>query len=110
VVGDLVAVPLTQDGLPDFQVPGEHLVEMVALSMGLGARVDRRSKTQRSELLDDVAHVVVEVTTDNYRSVRVLPDDISDDFTHSLGSLLQVRLFSRLQVAIENLDVVVAEL
>ena len=54
--------------------------------------------------------MVVEVTTDNYRSVRVLPDDISDDFTHSLGSLLQVRLFSRLQVAIENLDVVVAEL
>ena len=45
MVGDLVAVPLTQDGLPDFQVPGEHLVEMVALSMGLGARVDCRSET-----------------------------------------------------------------
>ena len=51
MVGDLVAVPLTQDGLPDIQVSGEHLVEMVTLPMGLGARVDRRSKTQRSELL-----------------------------------------------------------
>ena len=48
MVGDLVTVPLTQDGLPDFQVPGEHLIEMVALTMGLCARVDCRIEIEGS--------------------------------------------------------------
>jgi hypothetical protein len=54
--------------------------------------------------------VVVKVTTDDYRSGEVLPDDFSDDFRDSHSSLLQVLLFFRMEIAIENLDIVVAEL
>jgi hypothetical protein len=54
--------------------------------------------------------VVVKVTTDDYRSVGVLYDDVSDDFRDSHNSLLQVLLFSWIEIAVENLDIVVAEL
>ena len=54
--------------------------------------------------------MVVKVTTDDYRSVGVLPNDVSDDFRDSHSSLFQVLLFSRMEIAVENLDIVVAEL
>ena len=110
MVRHLVAVPLTQDDLPDCHVANEHLVEVATLAMSLSTRADCRCKVERSELLDDVVHVVVKVTTDDYRSVGVLPDDISDNFRDSHSSLLQVLLLSWMEIAIENLDIVVAEL
>ena len=110
VVGHLVAVPLTQDDLPDCHVTNEHLVEVATLTMSLSTRADCRCEVERSQLLDDVRHVVVEVTTDDYRSVGVLPDDVSDNFSDSHSSLLQVLLFSWMEIAVENLDIVVAEL
>ena len=78
--------------------------------MSLSTRADCRCKVERSQLLDDVCHVVVKVTTDDYRSVGVLPDDVSDHFRDSHSSLLQVLLLSWMKIAIENLDIVVAEL
>ena len=78
--------------------------------MSLSAGVDSRVETERSQLLNDVSHVVVEVTTNDYRSSGVLPDNVSGDLDHPLGSLFQVLLFSRLEIAVENLDVFVAEL
>jgi hypothetical protein len=54
--------------------------------------------------------VVVEVTTDNDRSIGVLSDNVSDNLSDSDGPVLQVLLFSRLEIAIKNLDVSVAEL
>ena len=110
MVGHRVAVLLAQDDLPDFHVPHEHLVEVTALSMGFDTRVDCRCKVERRQLLDDVSHVVVEVTTDHDRSMRVLPDDVSRDFRYPFGSLLQVLLFPWLEVAVEDLDVLVTEL
>ena len=110
MVGHRVAVLLAQDDLPDFHVPHEHLIEVTTLSMGFETRVDRRCKIEGSQMLDDVAHVVVEVTTDNNRSVRVLPDNVSCDFGYPLGSFLQVRLFSRLEITVKHLNVLVAEL
>ena len=110
MVRHLVAVPLTQDDLPNCHVANEHLVEVATLAMSLSTRADCRCKVKRSQLLDDVTHVVVEVTTDDYRSVGVLSDDVSDDFKDSHSSLLQVLLFSWMEIAIENLDIVVAEL
>ena len=78
--------------------------------MSLSAGVDRRVKTEWSQLLDDVSHVVVKVTTYDYRSSRVLSDDVSGDLDHPFGSLFQVLLFTRLEIAVENLNVFATEL
>ena len=110
MVRQLVTEPVTQDNLPDCHVANEHLVKVATLAMSLSTRADCRCKVERSQLLDDVCHVVVKVTTDDYRSVGVLPDDISDNFRDSHSSLLQVLLLSWREIAVENLDIVVAEL
>jgi hypothetical protein len=54
--------------------------------------------------------VVVEVTTNDYRSIGVLLDDVPHHFCHSYRSLLQVLLLSRLEIAVENLDIMVTQL
>ena len=78
--------------------------------MSLSAGVNSRIKTEWSQLLDDVSHVVVEVTTHDNRSSGVLPDNVSGDLDHPLGSLFQVLLFSRLEIAVQNLNIFTAEL
>ncbi len=61
-------------------------------------------------MLDDIGHVVVEVTTNDYRSIGVLHDDVPNHFCHSHRSLLQVLLLSRLEIAVQHLNIVIAEL
>ena len=78
--------------------------------MGLSARVNCRGEVKWSQLLDEVSHVVVEVATYDYRSSGVLPDNVSGDFNHPFSSFFQVLLFSRLEITVENLNVLVAEL
>ena len=78
--------------------------------MSLSAWVNSRVETECSQLLNDISHVVVKVTTDDYRSSGVLPDDVSGDLDHPFGSLLQVLLFARLKIAVKNLKIFVAEL
>ena len=78
--------------------------------MSLSAGVNSRVETECSQLLNDVSHVVVEVTTNDNRSSGVLPDDVSGDLDHPFGSLFQVLLFSRLEIAVQNLNVFAAEL
>ncbi len=110
MVGDFVTVPRTQVDLPECHVPCEHLVEMPTLPMSLSTRLHCGSETERTQLLDDVSHVVVEVTTNDYRSIGVLFDDVPHHFCHSHCSLLQVLLLTRLEIAVENLDIVVTQL
>ena len=62
----------------------------------------------RSQLLDDEVHVIFEIATDDNRSIWVLFHDILYDIGDSLRVVLQVLLFSRLEVEIKNLDVGVA--
>ena len=83
---------------------------MTTLFVDLNAGVDCRVKTEMSQFLNDVSHVVVKVTTNDYRSSGVLPDNVPGDLDHPLGSFLQVLLFARLKIAVENLNVLVAEL
>ena len=78
--------------------------------MSLSAWVNSRVEAEWSQLLDDISHVVVKVTTDDYRSSGVLPDDVSGDLDHPFRSLFQVLLFTRLKIAVENLNVFDAEL
>ena len=83
---------------------------MSTLLVGLSARFECASEIQGPQFLNDISHVVVEVTTYDYRSVGVQSDNVSGDFNHPFSSLFQVLLFSWLQIAVENLNVSVAEL
>jgi hypothetical protein len=59
-------------------------------------------QTPEGQLLDEEVHLVVEVTTNNYRSVEILMDDISDDTSYSLRLIVKVLLLTWLKVAVEN--------
>jgi hypothetical protein len=83
---------------------------MSTLVVSFSTRFNSGGEIKWPQLLDDVSHVVVEVTTHDYRSAGVLPDDVPDDLGHSYGPLFQVLLFSRLEIAVQNLNVFVAEL
>jgi hypothetical protein len=82
---------------------------MSTLVVSFSTRFHSGEEIKWPQLLDDVSHVVVEVTTHDYRSAEVLPDDVPDDLGHSYRPLLQVLLFSGLEIAVENLNVFVAE-
>ena len=81
---------------------------MSTLVVSFSTRFNSGGAIKWPKLLD-VSHVVVKVTTYDYRSAGVLSDDVPDDLSHSYGPLLQVLLFSRLEIAVENLNVFVAE-
>jgi hypothetical protein len=55
------------------------LVEVATKAVSLSAGLYCSIKLEGPQLLDDEVHVVVEVTTHDYRSIRILPYDISDD-------------------------------
>jgi len=110
MIGDFVTVNRTQVDFPECHIPFEHLVEMSTLAMSLSTRLHCSSETERPQLHDDVSHVVVKVTTNDYRSIGVLLDDVPYHFSYSHRSLLKVLLLSRLEVAVENLNIVVAKL
>jgi len=83
---------------------------MSTLFVGLSARFECASKIQGPQFLNDICHVIVKITTYDYRSIGVLSDNVSGDFNHPFSSLFQVRLFSRLKIAVENLNIFVSEL
>jgi hypothetical protein len=110
VVRDLVTLPRAQKNFPDCHVANEHLVEVAALAVSLSAGVDCRSETEVPHLLDDICHVIVEVTTGDNRSIGVLFDNVPNDLYFSDSPVLKILLLSWLEIAIKNLDIVVAEL
>ena len=83
---------------------------MSTLFVGLSAGFKCASEIQGPQFLNDICHVIVKITADDYRSSGVLPDDVSGDFNHPLSSFFQVRLVARFEIAIENLNVLVSEL
>ena len=54
--------------------------------------------------------MIIEVPTYDDRCVRVLSDDILDDVQYSSGPILQVLLFSRVEITVKHLDIRVPEL
>ena len=82
---------------------------MSTLVVSFSTRFNSGGEIKWPQLLDDVSHVVVEVTTYDYRSAGVLSEDVPDDLGHSYCPLFQVLLFSRLEITVENLNVLVAE-
>ena len=79
---------------------GEDLIQVFTKSMSDGALFDCTREVQEVQLSQHMWHVIVEITTYDQRSVRILSDDILDDISHSLCSLFQVWLLTWLQVAV----------
>ena len=71
--------------------------------MCLSATCNCWCKAAQCQFLTDHRYVVVEVTTYDDRGMRVLLDDVLGDLDHSLGTVLEVLLFSWLDVAVEDL-------
>ena len=78
--------------------------------MGLGAALNGRCEVVLHQCLTHHRDVVVEVATDDDRGMRVLLDDVLGDLDHSLGTVLELLLLSWLDVAVEHLYDVVADL
>jgi hypothetical protein len=79
VIRNLVTVLRAHGDGPEFHVPCEHMVEVTTKAVSLSTGFYCGIELERSQLLDDEVHVVVEVTTHDYRSIRMLPNDIYDD-------------------------------
>ena len=88
MIRHLFTVPRAHDDIPDCHVPSEHLIEMAAKSVRLSALFQSRCELHRPELLDDEVHVIVKVTTDDDRSIRVLLHNIPDDICDSPRAVL----------------------
>ena len=67
--------------------------------MGDNVGVEGTSEFEGVELSIHVVDVVVEVTTHNDRSISILSDDILDDISDSLCSLLLELFLPRFEVA-----------
>ena len=78
--------------------------------MGLSTTLDRWGEVALSLCFTNHRDVVVEVPADDDRGMRVLPGDVLGDIDNSFGAVLQFLLFSWLDIAVENLDCVSADL
>ena len=72
--------------------------------VSLSAGFECASEIEWPQLLNDVSHVIVKITANDYRSIG------SGDLNHPFRSFLQVLLFSGLEIAVENLDILSSEL
>jgi hypothetical protein len=84
----------------------EDLVQVSTQSMGDGVWVHCMGETEEVQLSVHVRDVVVEVTTHHNSRVHILLDDILDDISHSVCSLLLELLLTRFKVAVEYLNLV----
>ena len=110
VVRDVIVVVPTDHSIRHLDVASEHLVQVTTLPMGLRATCNRRCKVALCQCLTYHRDVVVEVAADDDRGMRVLLDDVLGDLDHSPGTVLELLLLSWLDVAVEDLDNVVANL
>ena len=78
--------------------------------MGLSATLNRWRKVALGQCLTNHRDVVVEVPADDDRGMGVLPGDVLGDIDDSLGAVLQLLLLSWLDITIEDLDSVSADL
>jgi len=84
----------------------EDLIQVSTQSMGDGVRIHCIGETEKVQLSVHVGEVVVKVTTHHNSRVHILLDDILDDISHSVCSLLLELLLTRFKVAVEYLNLV----
>ena len=66
---------LGHDGIDDSDVPRPELVQVVAFPMRLGAFFECRGESCSHHLAMDLAKLSIQIPSDNYIGLRVLPDD-----------------------------------
>jgi hypothetical protein len=74
VVGDLVD-GLSYNGVHDGYVPGPELVKMVTFSVSNSTFSKSRNESRSHQLLIDLRHLPVQVTSYDDLSLCILPDD-----------------------------------
>jgi hypothetical protein len=84
----------------------KDLVQVSTQSMSDSAWVHCMGETKELQLTIHVRDVVVEVTTHHNSRVHILLDDILDDISHSVCSILLELLLTRFKVAVEYLNLV----
>lgn len=104
VVGDTVVEVFVDHSIVYCDISGEDLVQVVPKLVSSHLCADPRNKIHREKLLRDHFKVVVEISTDHYRRVDVLPEDVFDNLYYSECSVFSVESVSSFEVAIQNLD------
>jgi hypothetical protein len=84
----------------------EDLVQVSTQSMGDSVWIHCIGETEEVQLSVHVGDVVVKVTTHHNSRVHILLDDILDDISHSVCSILLELLLTRFKVAVEYLNLV----
>jgi hypothetical protein len=90
----------------DVDSSSEDLVQVSTQSMGDGVWIHCIGETEEVQLTVHVGEVVVKVTTYHNNRVHILFDDILDDISHSVCSLLLELLLTRFKVAVEYLNLI----
>jgi hypothetical protein len=90
----------------DVDSSSEDLIQVSTQSMGDSVWVHCMSETEEVQLSVHVSDVVVEITTHHNNRVHILFDDILDDISHSVCSILLELLLTRFKVAVEYLNLV----
>ena len=108
MIGDLVH-GLSYNGIHDGYIPFPQLVQMVALSVGSRTLSEWRRKSRSHQLLVDLGHLPVEVTSYDDLRLRVLPDDAIHEADECLRSLHHKAFLARFQVYVEYVDLLPAE-
>ena len=110
VVRDVIVVVAADYCVHHIDVASEHLVKVPTLSMGHGAAFNCRCEVVLHQCLTHHRNMVVEVPTNDDRGMWVLPGDVLGDIDNSFGAVFQLLLLSWLDVAVEHLYDVVADL
>ena len=103
VVGDLVH-GLSYYSIHDGYVPGPQLLKMVALPVGCRTLSECRRESRFHQLLMDLGHLPVKVTSYDDLSLYILPDDALHEAHDCLRSLHHEAFLSRFQVYVEDVD------
>ena len=107
MVGDLVH-GLGYNGVHDGYVPSPHLVQVVALSVGFRTLSECRSESRSHQLLVNLCHLPVQVTSYDNLSLRILPDDALYKADDCIRSLHHKAFLARFQVYVEDVDLLSA--
>ena len=108
VVGDLVN-GLSYNGVHDGYVPGPELVKMVALPVSWRTLSECRGESRSHQLLVNLRHLPIQVTSYDDLSLCILPDDALYKADDCLRSLHHKAFLARFKVYIEYVDFLPAE-
>ena len=104
MVGDAVVEVLVDNSVGDENVSGEDLVQVVSELVSSHIWCYCRHKVHGVEYSRNYVQMIVEVSTDHYRRVFVLAEDVLNNFAYPLCSLFRICQVSSFQVTIEDLD------